>query len=75
MFTKLSRRLLLSPSPQLKIVLIGEDYGLKVSIKKNKSRANLTLPSLSEFNKFIPDSCNTRYLSLDTIFLGGITGT
>lgn len=24
---------------QLKIVLIGEDYGLKVSIKKNKSRA------------------------------------
>jgi hypothetical protein len=39
MFTKLSRRLLLSPSPQLKIVLIGEDYGLKVSIRKNKGRA------------------------------------
>jgi hypothetical protein len=26
-------------SPQLKIVLIGEDYGLKVSIRKNKGRA------------------------------------
>jgi hypothetical protein len=27
-------------SPQLKMVLIGEDYGLKVSIRENKGRAN-----------------------------------
>ena len=35
------KRFLLSAptSPHLKIVLIGEDYGLKVSMRKNKGRA------------------------------------
>ena len=33
-------------NPQLKIVLIGEDYGFKVSIRKNKGRA-ISEPYLS----------------------------
>jgi hypothetical protein len=31
-------------NPQLKIVLIVEDYGLKGIIRKNKGRAEMTLP-------------------------------
>jgi hypothetical protein len=40
LFEKVKRRLVVTPtSPQLKIVLIGDDYGLKVSIRKNRGRA------------------------------------
>ena len=39
----------LSPtSPQLKIVLIGEDYGLKVSIRRKKAEPFLILPLVSD---------------------------
>ena len=46
MVTKAREAVADSTSPQLKIVLTGEDYGLKVSIRENKAGAFLNLPLL-----------------------------